>query len=199
MAAVNVYRSINQGNTLTCTASNIKPVQQVPELTCHFVSRELPRHYRERLNLVSRVRWVYITSWATVQECLLHFELQTTGKKSALIDRLFSYLLFLYYFFPRLDGLPLPTTPSTRCQVLDNWMTPANEMKSLEHRDDPRNMLAQRLLTLDDYWTIYEPSNTSHQTSTMNSTSDNWPKTNSGCNSSSISQPTWRWVSYKQS
>jgi len=35
-------------------------------------------------------------------------------------------------FFPGLDGLPLPTTPSTRCQVLDSWMTPATEMKSLE-------------------------------------------------------------------
>jgi len=31
------------------------------------------------------------------------------------------------FFSPRLDGLPLPTTPSTSCYVLDSRTTPASE------------------------------------------------------------------------
>ena len=61
-------------------------------------------------------------------------------------------------FFPGLDGLPLPTTPSTSCYVLDSRTTPASSWnKSLKgpsrHRPD-RHWLAQGDSLFEDRWPL---------------------------------------------
>ena len=62
-------------------------------------------------------RQKFVTVWSFIHYKLFYcIYLDTT-------DRCTNF--FINY--PRLDGLPLPTTPSTGCQVLDSWRVPATE------------------------------------------------------------------------
>ena len=59
-------------------------------------------------------------------------------------------------FFPKLDGIALATTPSTGCQVLDSWITPATINVESSLREGKIN--TRRLL--DEGWKNDEPSHT---------------------------------------
>jgi len=68
----------------------------------------------------------------------------------------------LLFFFPGLDGLPLPTTPSTGCYVLNSWNIPATEQitRGRQSQGDRLSRPDQHLMELNAELMINDPAST---------------------------------------